>query len=151
METELAGIVFEGWHIWLIAGIALICLEIFAPGFVLGCIAIGCVGGLLADLFGAGLAVQLISASVVALIAFLTIRPLVLKTMHKDSVLTNVDSLSGRMGKVTMAFDPSTKLGRVKIDGDDWRAQSLGEEKLTVGTMVEIVRVESNTLIIKTN
>ena len=150
MEFELAGIVFEGWHIWLIAGIALICLEIFAPGFVLGCLAIGCIGGLIADLFGASIAVQLISASVVALIAFLTIRPLVLKTMHKDNVLTNVDSLAGRMGKVTTAFDPSSKLGRVKIDGDDWRAENLNEEAIAVGSMVEIIRVESNTLIIKT-
>jgi len=150
MELELAGIVFKGWHIWLMSGIALICLEIFAPGFVLGCLAIGCVGGLLADLFGAGLTVQLISSSVVALIAFLTIRPLVLKTMHKESVLTNVDSLAGRTGKVTTAFDHSTKMGRVKVDGDDWRAQNLEDESIAVGEMVEIVRVESNTLIIKT-
>ena len=79
METEIFGILFEAWHLWFIAGIALIIAEIFAPGFVLGCLAIGCIGGIVADLFGASLSVQIIASSVLALICFLTIRPIVLK------------------------------------------------------------------------
>lgn len=146
---EIAGLTFEGWHIWLMSGIALIILEIFAPGFVLGCLAIGCLGGLIADLFGASIAIQLIASSAVALIAFVTIRPLVLRTMHSNSVRTNVDSLIGRAAQVTLEFDPKTKLGRVKVDGDDWRAESTESVDLKQGSMVEIIKVESNTLIIK--
>ena len=149
MEVEIAEIVFKAWQIWLMAGIALIILEIFAPGFVLGCLAIGCVGGLIADLFGAGLSLQIISSSVIALVAFVAIRPVVLKTMHKDVILTNIDSLAGRTAQVTVAFDPVSKMGRVKVDGDDWRAESTEPIELTVGSMVKIVKVESNTLIIQ--
>lgn len=150
MEIEILGILFKAWHLWFIAGIVLIIAEIFAPGFVLGCIAIGCIGGIIADLLGASLAVQIIASSVLALICFLTIRPLVLKTMHSDnSVKTNVDNLTGRNAEVTMNFNPNTKMGRVKIDGDDWRAETPEALELKAGEIVKIQRVESNTLIVK--
>jgi len=110
MEIEILGLIFKGWHIWLMAGIALIILEIFAPGFVLGCLAIGCLGGLIADLFGLSLAIQLIASAAIGLLAFVAIRPIVLKTMHSNSVKTNVDSLVGRLAQVTLEFDPKTKL-----------------------------------------
>ena len=70
--------------------------------------------------------------------------------MYSDnSVKTNVDNLSGKHAQVTMAFDAHTNLGRVKIDGDDWRAEMHSDELVNEGDMVKIIRAESNTLIVK--
>jgi membrane protein implicated in regulation of membrane protease activity len=37
----------------------------------------------------------------------------------------------------------------VAAAGDDWRAESVNDRALRVGDLVEVVRVESNTLIVK--
>ena len=85
-----------------------------------------------------------------ALIAFFTIRPLLMKRMwHTPEIRTNVEALVGQRGKVTQDFDPGLRLGRVAAAGDDWRAESVNDRALRVGDLIEVVRVESNTLIVK--
>jgi membrane protein implicated in regulation of membrane protease activity len=63
-------------------------------------------------------------------------------------VRTNVDALVGQRGKVTQDFDPGLRLGACSVAGDDWRAEC-NDKPLRVGDLVEVVRVESNTLIVK--
>lgn len=150
MEVEFMGLLFKPWHLWLIAAILLFIFEIFAPGFVLACIAIGCLGGMIADLFGASLNVQYLVMGIVGLASFFTIRPAAKKIFFEGrETPTNVDSLLNRKAEVTAAFNQKTKLGRVKVDGDDWRAETESEIELKEGDLVKILRVESNTLIVE--
>ncbi|MDE6011596.1 MAG: NfeD family protein, partial [Prevotella sp.] len=50
--------------------------------------------------------------------------------------------LIGRKGRVTETICPG-HYGRVAIDGDDWKAESAGQEELPVGTQVQVVSRES--------
>ncbi len=141
---------FFQWHWW--AGLALILMiaEIFVPGFFLLCLGIGCVGAAIADLVGAEAAGQLIAFSSISLIAFFTIRPVMMKRFMNDTdVRTNVDALVGQRGKVSQDFDSGLRLGRVAVGGDDWRAECVNDHPLKVGDIVKVVRVESNTVIVK--
>ncbi|MBP7513819.1 MAG: NfeD family protein [Flavobacteriales bacterium] len=141
---------FFQWHWW--AGVALILLiaEIFVPGFFLLCLGIGCAGASITAAIGLGSAAQLIAFSALSLLAFFTIRPLLMKRFWKDNgVKTNVDALVGQRGKVSQDFDPGLRLGRVAVGGDDWRAESVNDKPLRIGDLVEVVRVESNTVIVK--
>ncbi len=141
---------FFQWHWWAGAALILMIAEIFVPGFFLLCLGIGCVGAAIADLFGAGAAGQLIAFSGVSLVAFFTIRPVMMKRFMKDTgVRTNVDALVGQRGKVSQDFDPGLRLGRVAVGGDDWRAECVNDHPLKVGDLVKVVRVESNTVIVK--
>lgn len=124
--------------------------EIFVPGFFLLCLGIGCVGGSIAAAISPEPTVQLIAFSVLSLIAFFTIRPLLMKQFWKDSgTKTNVDALIGQRGKVTQDFEPGLRLGRVAVGGDDWRAECVSDHPLHVGDMVQVVRMDSNTVIVK--
>jgi membrane protein implicated in regulation of membrane protease activity len=141
---------FFQWHWW--AGIALVLLiaEIFVPGFFLLCLGIGCAAASITAAFGAGASVQLIAFSALSLIAFFTIRPVLMKQFWKDGgVKTNVDALIGQRGKVSQDFDPGLRLGRVAVGGDDWRAECVNDHPLRIGDLVKVVRVESNTVIVK--
>jgi len=40
-------------------------------------------------------------------------------------------------------------LGRVAVGGDDWRAETTTDQPLREGDLVEVVSVESNTLIVR--
>jgi membrane protein implicated in regulation of membrane protease activity len=141
---------FFQWHWWAGLAIVLLIAEIFVPGFFLLCLGIGCVGGSLAAAMGAGSSIQLLAFSSFALIAFFTIRPLLMKQFWKDGgVRTNVDALIGQHGKVSQDFEAGLRLGRVSVGGDDWRAECINDSPLHVGDLVQVVRVESNTIIVK--
>lgn len=141
---------FFQWYWWAGVAIVLLIAEIFVPGFFLLCLGIGCAGASIAAALGAGDAIQLLMFSALSLTGFFTIRPLLMKRFWKDSgVKTNVDALVGQHGKVSQDFDPGLRLGRVAVGGDDWRAESVNDQPLRIGDLVKVVRVESNTVIVK--
>ena len=140
----------EHWHWWIIVGIGLFILEIFAPGFVLACLGIGAVLTAIVAAMDVSLELQFIVFAIVSVISFFSIRPFVLKYLDKkEDFKSNTDSVVGRTAIVTKAFDPDQKKGRVKVDGDDWMAYSLESVVLNVGDRVEVVEVDSNTLFVK--
>lgn len=141
---------FFQWHWW--AGLALVLLiaEIFLPGFFLFCLGIGCIGASITAALGFGAAGQLLVFSIFSLVAFFTVRPLLMKRFWtKEHTATNADALVGQRGRVSQDFDPGLRLGRVQVGGDDWRAESTTDILLRTGDIIEVVRVESNTLIVK--
>jgi membrane protein implicated in regulation of membrane protease activity len=141
---------FFQWHWWAGAALVLMIAEMFVPGFFLLCLGIGCMGGSLAAALSASPAIQLLAFSVLALVSFFTVRPVLMKQFWKDGeVKTNMDALVGQKGRVTQDFDPGLRLGRVSAGGDDWRAECLSDHPLHVGDLIKVVRVESNTLIVK--
>jgi len=131
-------------------GIILIIAHNWDEGFFLACLAIGCAGASAVAGLGLGSTAQLIAFSVLSLISFFTLRPILMKRMWKDTgVRTNVDALAGQRGRVTQTFDPGLRLGRVAVGGDDWRAETTTDQPLREGDLVEVVSVESNTLIVR--
>lgn len=134
----------EPWHIWVIAALLLFIMEIFTPGFAVACLAIGATGSAVASAFGCTLKIQILVFAIVTLISFISVRPLVIKFFHskEKSVATNTDALIGRTAIVSEGIDPLTG-GRVKIDGDDWKAVSADGGKIEAGTPVRILRLDS--------
>jgi membrane protein implicated in regulation of membrane protease activity len=138
------------WLLWFAAAIVLMVLEVFVPGFVLGCLAIGALGGMVASWVTEAWEIQLLVASVAAAVAFVFIRPFALKKLFRENELkTNTDSLVGRRARVSQAFDKELLKGRVAVDGDDWMAISYADGDLQEGAAVIIEKVDSNTLIVK--
>src|SRR5690606_10056746 len=141
---------FFQWFWWAAIALLLITSEIFLPGFFLFCLAIGCIGASITAGLGFGPAGQLLVFSVFSLVAFFTVRPVLMKrSWKKDHVRTNADALVGLRGSVSQDFDPGLRLGRVRVGGDDWRAESLSDATLRTGDVIVVIRVESNTLIVK--
>ncbi len=141
---------FFVWYWWAGLAIVLFIAEIFVPGFFLFCLGVGCVGGSILAAFELDAAIQLAGFSVFSLGAFVMLRPIMKKRMWSGPELrTNKDALVGQRGRVTQDFEPSIRLGRVAAAGDDWRAESITDRALRIGDLVEIVRVESNTLVVK--
>ena len=141
---------FFQWHWWAGVAIVMVIAEIFVPGFFLVCLGIGCVGASAVAGLGFGPSTQLIAFSILSLVAFFTVRPILMKRMWKDNgVRTNVHALIAQRGRVTEDFQPGLRLGRVSVGGDDWRAECTTDKAMHVGDFVTVVRVESNTLIVE--
>ncbi len=141
----------EIWHIWIIVAVILFIVEIFAPSFLFGSVAIGCILAGFVSAFDCGIKIQLIAFAIGTLVAFFGIRPFMLKYLHKksDKIKTNMDALIGKIGRVTETINTSQNEGRIIVEGDDWKAETENDEIVNIGEKVEIVQVNSTILIVK--
>ncbi len=136
------------WQVWLVAALLLFVAEMVAPGFWLLSVAVGCLAAGLASLVVPGALVPALTFAAGTLLSLVGIRPFLLRHLHPvgTEIKTNVDALAGRMGIVSERIDPETGKGRVRVEGEDWRAASIMDSALEPGTRVMVVRVEGATL-----
>ena len=139
----------EIYIVWLITALILLIVEIFTVSFGVVCFSLGAVFAALGAYLGLSVLWQLLIFSVVSFIAFAFIRPFVVKFLlkKKDEVLTNADAIVGRLAVVTEEINPDKNTGRVKIDGDDWKAEA--SEIIAVGEKVEVIGRDSIILKVK--
>ena len=141
----------EIYQYWLIAAIVLVIVEICTASFGSICFAIGAGFSALVAGLGGGFVWQIVVFALVSMLTFIFMRPIVMRWLDRKSldVKTNVDALVGRKGIVSERIDASQHLGRVKIDGDDWRAVSNDGSVIEKGTSVEILKNDSIILTVK--
>ena len=142
----------EMWHIWLIVALVFLILEIFTTGIAVICFSFGAIGSCIAALCGGNINWQVIIFAIVTLLSFIFIRPMLIKLFYKkgkNEIKTNADALIGRKGIVSEAINPATGEGRVKVDGDDWKAVSADEQPIEMGARVEILKLDSVIVTVK--
>lgn len=139
----------EVWHIWIIAALVLVIIEIFTSGFAVICLSVGAVGGAIAAACDCSFKIQLLAFALASFVALILVRPLLLRFFPKEEkVKTNANAMVGRRGVVCNAIE-GVDGGRVMIDGVDWKARSANGEDIAHGEKVEVVEIDSIVLIVK--
>ncbi|GAB6443585.1 hypothetical protein bcgnr5390_16150 [Bacillus luti] len=139
---------FASTIFWLIVGIVLITIEIFAPGLfyfvILGSTAIITA---VVSCFVTNPFVLILIFLVLSSVAILLFSSL-LSGFNPDASkrLSNNDALLEKTGIVTKVITPSEN-GKVKVEGEVWTASS--DEELEVNTSVKIRYVKGTTLFVK--
>lgn len=140
------------WQIWLLIAAVFVVIEIFTSGFAVACFSVGCVFGAILAACDLSLTWQIVAFAIGTFLAFVLIRPVVMKYLDKKTndthVKTNMDSIIGKTAVVTERIEEGG-YGRVKIDGDDWKAQTVNGLAAEVGEKVQIVSYESIILTVK--
>jgi len=136
----------ETWHILIAIGIIAFIAEIFTAGFISGAVGIGLIFAAIGNYFGLEVKWQILLFAFGVALTYFLIRPII---NRKDKVKTNQDALINKNGTVTEEIHPIKNTGRIKIDGDDWKAKSLNNEIIQIGTIVTVVEIESIVLIVK--
>src|SRR3989442_1781892 len=120
--------IVSGWQLWIVLAALLLVAEMFAPGFWLASVAVGGLAAGLAGLLPIGLLGQTLVFAGTTVATLFGLRPIVVRRfLHARGleVRTNVEALVGKSGIGTRQFDPVTRLGRVVVDGEDWRGKLL--------------------------
>lgn len=136
--------------LWIYSGLALLLLELIAPGFILCFFGLAAmtVGGIafLVDDASFGACGQMASFSGLAVLYIVLLRRW-LKSIFPGSQVTKAtgfeNELVGRVGKVTIAIVPQLA-GRVMIGDAEWAAVS--DAPLAEGKNVKVVAQENLTL-----
>jgi len=140
---------FELWHIWVIAGVLLLVLEVFTPSFVAGSFGIGAILTAVIASITDNINVQIVAFCVLSVLSFVLIRPFLKKIDKKRETATNIDSLTGQVLLVTEDIGPDNSAGYVKADGDLWRAIEVNGYEIKTGGKAKVIRVDGNTLYVE--
>ena len=138
----------EVYYYWLIVAVVFVIIEIATVSFGSICFSVGALASGLTSYLGASFSMQLGVFAVVSFVAFLFLRPLLMKWLNSGTnVMTNADAIIGRKGVVSEPIDAQKHTGRVRIDGDDWKAVS--EDVIDVGSEVEVISRDSIIITVK--
>lgn len=139
------------WSIWLIVAVAFVILEVFTAGFAVMCFSFGAIAAAIVAACGGGLVWQTLAFSILTALAFIFVRPMVIRLFHKNApeVKTNADALIGRRVRVCEKIDAAVNSGRVALDGDEWKAITQDGSVIEVGETVEIVSRDSIILTVR--
>jgi membrane protein implicated in regulation of membrane protease activity len=138
------------WWIWMIIAAIFVVGEIFTAGFFLLWFGVGAaVAGILA-LLGLSFGWQLAAFAVVSLVLFASSRRFAERFSKKQPPGIGADRFIGKQGIVLEAVDNSDNVGRVRLDKEEWRADSETGEIIPAGTQVEVVRLDGTHLVVKT-
>jgi membrane protein implicated in regulation of membrane protease activity len=138
---------FDPWHIWVIIALACFIAEIFMPGFVLASIGVGALVAAATHQYSGDINWGIGGWIVGASIAFILIRPIVVKTISSDE--PSGFGASGMIGDHVIVSDSEDVGGHPKARYRDssWVLES--ENDLIEGDRVEIIDVRGSTLIVK--
>ncbi|MCI6702597.1 MAG: NfeD family protein [Prevotellaceae bacterium] len=138
------------WLLWFFVSLICLIVEMAFGDLFLICFAIGALAASLMSAFGVDTIGQIIMFTIVSLLSILLVRPSMMKYLHRkeNQRLSNVEAIIGRMGEVTQHIDKNG-YGRVKLDGDDWKACSEDGNAIEKGEKVIIVAHESIILTVR--
>ena len=127
----------KAWHIWAILGILLFTLEIFVPGFVLASLGVGAFAGAAAHAASGDLGWAIAGFIAGSLIAFVGIRPVLLRTFMDDS--PSPFGAEGMKGEIITIIDAGDVGGQLKTQfrGSTWSVTS--DDELLEGDRAQIL------------
>ena len=137
------------WWIWMILAALFIAGEIFTAGFFLLWFGVGAVVSGLLALAGTGMVFQLSAFVGVSLVLFAVSRPLANRMTKKQPPGIGADRLVGKECVVLEAIDNKANSGRVRLDHEEWRAQSVGDRPIPVGAKTIVTVVSGNHLVVE--
>ena len=138
------------WQLWTLIGFVCLILELTSGDFFIMCFSIGAFITAICTAFVPTFTYQIIIFAVASLLCLLFVRPVALKYFHRKDPnrQSNVDAMVGRNGVVTEAI-PENGHGRVKIDGDSWKARSEDGQPIAKDTHVEVTEINSIIITVK--
>jgi len=120
------------------------------PTFFLFWFGLGAFAAAITSLF-ADLIIQIIVFIIVSAVLVIFTRPLAIKVLQrKDSPRKiNIDEIVGKSALVIETIDFEKNKGKVKVDGDIWRAVTEDRSTVNIDDYVIILKVEGTKLIVR--
>ncbi|GAA1653590.1 NfeD family protein [Microbacterium flavum] len=132
------------WIAWLVLALVFVIIELLTLEFTFLMLAGGTlIGGLGINLLGGPWWLQVMGAAAVSALLLFTIRPLLLRALHRSSALqpTNVDAIRGLGGRLAAPFAGDVAAARLD-NGELWSVtRSPGSDGLAVGDRIVVTAV----------
>lgn len=128
--------------LWLLLMVVFLAAEASTVTLISLWFAAGSLCAMIVCLLGGVLWLQLTVFLAVSAVLLTALRPLVRKYITPKLTATNVDSVIGSTGLVSVAIDNVTASGQVKLGAMEWTARSTDGSPIPEGTRVRVDRIE---------
>jgi membrane protein implicated in regulation of membrane protease activity len=140
---------FELWWIWVIIGVLLIIGEIFTAGFFLIWFGIAAIIAGIIAYFELSVVWQGAAFIVISAILLAGTRRLADKFTKKQPPGIGADRFIGKTGVVLEEIDNDKNTGRIRVEEDQWRADSLEGDIIAEGSKVQVMKLEGTHMVVK--
>ena len=128
--------------IWLVLMVVFLAVEASTVTLVSLWFAAGALAAMAVTLLGGSLWLQITAFLAVSVVLLTALRPLVRKYFTPKLTATNVDSVIGSTGLVTVAIDNVSAAGQVKLGAMVWTARSTTGDSIPEGSLVRVDKIE---------
>lgn len=128
--------------LWLVLMVIFLVAEASTVTLVSLWFAAGALAAMLVCLLGGTVWLQITAFLAVSVVTLLALRPLVRKYVTPKLTATNIDSVIGSTGLVTVAIDNVAAAGQVKLGAMVWTARSTSGAMIPEGTKVRVDKIE---------
>lgn len=138
------------WIGWIVLILVFFTIETLTLEMTFLMLGIGGVAGLVSDLAGAPIWLQVIAAAAVAALLLLLLRPPLLRRLRRgeDPALSNIDALRGMLGVVVATVGPMG--GQVRLaNGETWTARAATTREITPGVAVTVTHIDGATAVVQ--
>jgi len=122
--------------------------EVLTPALVSVWFVLGGIAALVAAFCGVSFQLQFIIFIASSILALAFCRPFLKIFLKVKPVATNADSFIGMKGVVLEPISNIRGEGYVKVDGLQFRAKSSQDEEIEAGSIIQVDRIEGNTLFV---
>lgn len=149
MQKEAKTQMVQIWEMWMVLAVIFIVGEIFTAGFFLFWFGIGAaIAGVLAVL-GFNQAVQWAAFAIVSAVLFMGSRRFAERFTRDEPPGIGANRFIGKRGVTLEDIDNLRNTGRVRIDKEEWRADSATETTIPKGTHVRVVGLDGTHLLVE--
>ena len=128
--------------IWLVLMVVFLAAEAATVTLISLWFAAGSLAAMIVSLLGGAVWLQVTVCVAVAAVLLTALRPMARKYFTPKLTATNVDSVIGSRGRVTVAIDNVAAEGQVKLGAMVWTARSTSGEVIPEGTLVKVDKIE---------
>ena len=137
------------WQVWLIIAGLFFVGEIATVGFLIFWFGIGALIAMIVSFFTSNIIIQTTIFVISSTILIFATKPFVKKFADVKKTNTNVYSIIGKKALVIKTIDPIHSVGKIKINGEVWTAESENNQVIDEGSEVEILEIKGVKAIVK--
>lgn len=139
----------DPWVMWVIFAAVLIISEIFISGFFILFFGVGALPAAVVAYFHGPVYLQLLVFAVVSGVLLAFCRQIVLKLTAGAPKNVGSDRMIGKDGFVLKEIDVKKASGLVRVEREEWRAESESGETIPADRWVEVIRIDGTRLIVR--
>lgn len=133
--------------IWFLIFVIALILEMITVQFISLPFVVGSLVAIICAYLRMEIQYQILVFAIVSFLSLFLFQFFIRKKLKVKQIKTNVDALINQIGFVEEDFDQNTKVGRIDINGVDWRAVS--SKVLKKGMKVKVKKIEGATLVVE--
>ena len=137
--------------IWVWAAVAVIFFiaEVFTAGFFLVAFGIGALAAVVLALFNVSVIWQLVAFIAVSLVSLAVLRPFSRRVQAHVANPGGIDRVIGKQAVVLEEINPLLASGRVRIEREEWRADSTEGLTIPKDAVVHVVGVSGTRVLVR--